>query len=47
MDQFKGIPGTSVDGIATISGATMTSTAVKNGVNAAVAYVAALAGGAQ
>ena len=46
-EQFKGIPGTSVDGIATISGATLTSTAVKNGVNAAVAYVAALVGGAQ
>ena len=46
-DQFKGIPAASVDGIATLSGATMTSTAVKNGVNAAVAYANSLAGGAQ
>ena len=46
-DQFKGVPAANVEGIATLSGATMTSTAVKNGVNAATAYVAALAGGAQ
>ena len=46
-DQFKGVAGSSVSGIATISGATMTSTAVKNGVNAAVAYATALVGGAQ
>ena len=41
-DQFKGIPTDSVDGIATISGATLTSTAVKNGINAAVAYANSL-----
>ena len=46
-DQFKGIPAANVDGISTLSGATMTSTAVKNGVNAAVAYATGLAGGAQ
>ena len=46
-DQFKGIPAADVDGIATISGATLTSTAVKNGINAAVAYANSLAGGAQ
>ena len=45
-DQFKGIPATSVSGISTISGATLTSTAVKNGINAAVAY-ANILGGAQ
>lgn len=45
-DQFKGIPADSVSGIATISGATLTSTAVKNGINAAVAYANSL-GGAQ
>lgn len=46
-DQFKGIPAADVSGVATISGATMTSTAVKNGINAAVAYVNGLVGGAQ
>lgn len=46
-DQFKGIPAANVDGISTLSGATLTSTAVKNGVNAAVAYATSLAGGAQ
>ena len=45
-DQYKGIPADSVSGIDTISGATLTSTAVKNGVNAAVAYANSL-GGAQ
>lgn len=45
-DQFKGIPADSVSGIATISGATMTSSAVKNAINAAVAYANSL-GGAQ
>ncbi len=45
-DQFKGIPADSVSGVATISGATLTSTAVKNGINAAVAYANSL-GGAQ
>lgn len=46
-DQYKGISSDSVDGIATISGATLTSTAVKNGINAAVAYANSLMGGAQ
>lgn len=46
MNQYKGIPADSVSGIDTISGATLTSTAVKNGVNAAVAYANSL-GGAQ
>ena len=46
-DQFKGVAGADVNGIATLSGATMTSTAVKNAVNAAVAYASSLAGGAQ
>ena len=46
-DQYKGIAGADVEGIATLSGATMTSTAVKNAVNAAVAYAGSLAGGAQ
>ena len=45
-DQFKGISADSVSGIATISGATLTSTAVINGINAAVAYANSL-GGAQ
>lgn len=43
-DQFKGILASDVSGIATISGATMTSTAVKNAVNAAVAYANSLGG---
>ena len=43
-DQFKGVPADSVSGIATISGATMTSTAVKNAINAAVAYANSLGG---
>lgn len=45
-DQFKGIPAADVSGVATISGATFTSTAVINGINAAVAYANSL-GGAQ
>ena len=45
-DQFKGSPAADVAGVATISGATLTSTAVKNGINAAVAYANSL-GGAQ
>lgn len=45
-DQYKGIPAADVSGVATISGATMTSTAVKNAINAAVAYTNSL-GGAQ
>lgn len=45
-DQFKGIPAADVSGVATISGATLTSTAVINGINAAVAYANSL-GGAQ
>lgn len=45
-DQFKGIPATDVSGVATISGATLTSTAVINGINAAVAFANSL-GGAQ
>lgn len=43
-DQFKGIPVADVSGIATISGATLTSTAVINGINAAAAYVDSLGG---
>lgn len=43
-DQFKGIAAADVSGIATISGATMTSTAVINGIHAAVAYVDSLGG---
>ncbi len=46
-DQFKGIPAEDVAGVATISGATFTSTAVKNGISAAVAYADSLVGGAQ
>ena len=46
VDQFKGIPAADVSGVATISGATLTSTAVINGINAAVAYTNTL-GGAQ
>ena len=45
-DQFKGIAAADVSGVATISGATLTSTAVINGINAAVAYANTL-GGAQ
>ena len=45
-DQYKGIPASSVNGISGISGATLTSTAVRNGINAAVAYANSL-GGAQ
>ena len=45
-DQFKGIASDAVSGVSTISGATLTSSAVKNGINAAVAYVNSL-GGAQ
>lgn len=45
-DQFKGIPAVDVSGVATISGATLTSTAVINGINAAVAYANSV-GGAQ
>ncbi len=45
-DQFKGIPAADVSGVATISGATLTSTAVINGINAAVAYANSI-GGAQ
>ena len=45
-DQFKGVPADGVSGIDTISGATLTSTAVKNGINAAVAFANSL-GGAQ
>ena len=45
-DQFKGIAADAVSGVATISGATLTSTAVINGINAAVAYANSL-GGAQ
>ncbi len=45
-DQFKGIPAADVSNVATISGATLTSTAVINGINAAVAY-ANILGGAQ
>lgn len=41
-DQYKGIPADSVDSIAGISGATLTSTAVRNGINAAVAYANSL-----
>ena len=45
-DQFKGIAAADVSGVATISGATLTSTAVINGINAAVAFANSL-GGAQ
>ena len=45
-DQFKGVAADQVSNIATISGATLTSTAVKNAINAAVAYANSL-GGAQ
>ena len=45
-DQYKGISVDSVDSVAAISGATLTSTAVRNGINAAVAYANSL-GGAQ
>ena len=46
-DQFKGISSTDVAGVATISGATLTSTAIKNGISAAAAYANSLAGGGQ
>jgi len=45
-DQYKGIATDKVDSVAAISGATLTSTAVRNGINAAVAYANSL-GGAQ
>lgn len=45
-DQYKGVAGDSISDIATLSGATFTSTAVKNGCMAAVAYANSL-GGAQ
>ena len=45
-DTLKGATIDTIDGIATISGATLSSTAVKNGINAAVAYANSL-GGAQ
>lgn len=45
-DQFKGIDAAAVSDVATISGATLTSTAVINGINAAVEYTNNL-GGAQ
>lgn len=45
-DQYKGISTDSVDSVAAISGATLTSNAVRNGINAAVAYANSL-GGAQ
>ncbi len=44
-DQFKGIAGDKVGDVATISGATITSSAVKNAIKAAVGYVDILAGG--
>lgn len=44
-DQFKGIPTADVEKIATISGATKTSSAVKNAINAAVAYANGMVGG--
>ncbi len=44
-DQYNGIAGDSVSGITTLSGATFTSTAVKNGCMAAVAYANSLMGG--
>ena len=46
-DQYKGVPAADVAGISTLSGATFTSTAIKNGVSAAIAYVDGLVGGAQ
>lgn len=45
-DKYKGVPASDISGMDTISGATLTSTAVRNGVNAAVAYANSL-GGAQ
>lgn len=44
---YTGIAGDAVSGVATISGATMTSTAVKNACMAAVTYVNTVTGGAQ
>lgn len=43
-DQFKGIAAADVSGVATISGATKTSSAVINAINAAVAYATSLGG---
>lgn len=45
-DQFKGVTADQAAGVATISGATLSSTAVKNGIAAAVEY-ANIMGGAQ
>ena len=45
-DKFKGISASDVSGVGTITGATKTSTAVINGINAAVAFANSL-GGAQ
>ena len=47
LDQFKGVAGSNVNSVALVGGVTITSVAVQNGVNAAVAYATALAGGAQ
>ncbi len=44
-DQFKGIAGDKVGDVATISGATITSSAVKSAIKAAVGYVDILGGG--
>ena len=46
-DQFKGIASADVAGVATITGATMTSSGIKNGISAAAAYANSLAGGGQ
>lgn len=43
-DQFKGISTSDVSSVATISGATLSSTAVRNGLNAAAAYANSLGG---
>lgn len=47
LDNFKGVAGSDVSSVALVSGVTITSVAVQNAVNAAVAYATALVGGAQ
>ena len=47
LDNFKGLAGSDANGVAMVSGVTITSIAIRNAVNAAVAYANALVGGAQ
>jgi electron transport complex protein RnfG len=47
LGQFKGVVGSEAGNVAMVSGVTVTTTAVRNGINAAVDYATALVGGAQ